>query len=200
MRVSIVAVCLAAMLALPIAGCTKQVPALSQLANPGFEQPLDSGWVETVVNDTWTNGNIERSDTLGQPGGGFAVRVYKYQRQFCALSQTVPVETLGQVVRFWARLRIGADVPCSQVASVVFNYLDSTGNRLGRTIVCRVSDSCTWTDSDTLHTRKVTDTTGVWAQYSLNLETELDSFLPNVSQESIKKLRVELYACTDFYG
>jgi hypothetical protein len=47
---------------------------------------------------------------------------------------------------------------------------------------------------------RVTDTTGQWAQYSLNFQSELDSFLPHVPQERIKQLRVELYACVDYSG
>jgi hypothetical protein len=187
-------------LALLLPGCVKHVPALVRLSNAGFEQPLDSGWVQTVVNDSSTSGYIERSDALGQPDSGFAVRVHKFQKQFCSLSQTVPIETLGQIVRFWGRFRIGADVPCSPVASVVFNYLDSADNRLGRTLIYLPSPYNTWTDSDTQHLIRVTDTTGQWAQYSLNFQSELDSFLPHVPQERIKQLRVELYACVDYSG
>jgi hypothetical protein len=86
------------------------------------------------------------------------------------------------------------------VASVVFNYLDSAGASLGRTLIYRASSYCTWTDCDTMHLRKTTDTTGTWTQYSLNLATELDSFLPNVPREKVKRLRVELYAYVDYSG
>lgn len=187
-------------LALPLPGCAKHVPALSRLTNSGFEQPLDSGWVQTVVNDSSTSGYIERSDTLGQPDSGFAVRVYKFHKQFCSLSQTVPLETLGQVVHFWGRFRIGADVPCSPVAAVIFSYLDSADNRLGRTLYYLPTSYCTWTDSDSEHLVKLTDTAGQWTQYSLNFQSELDSFLPHVPQERIRQLRVELYACVDYSG
>jgi hypothetical protein len=187
------------LLALTLPGCAKDVPVVSNLTNPGFEQPLDSGWVQSVVNDSGTYGYIERSDTLGQPGGGFAARVYKFHKQFCSLSQTVPLETLAQTVRFYGRFRIGADVPCSPVAAVIFSYLDSADNRLGRTLLYLPSSYNTWTDSDTQHLVRA-DTTGRWAQCSLNFQSELDSFMPHVPQERIKQLRVELYACVDYSG
>jgi hypothetical protein len=170
------------------------------LANPGFEQPLDSGWAQSVVNDSNTRGYIERSDTLGQPGSGFAVRLYKFHKQFCSASQTVPIETLGQVVRFWARFRIGANVPCTPVAAVAFDYLADDSSRLGRTIIYLPSSYCTWTDSDTLHLVRVTDTTGQWTRYSVDLATELDSFLPRIEQNRVKRLRIEISASVDYSG
>jgi hypothetical protein len=187
-------------LAVLLTGCAERTPALAQLSNSDFEQPLDSGWVQTVVNDSSTQGYIERSDTLGQPGAGFAVRVYKFHMQFCSLSQTVPLETLGQVIRFWARLRIGADVPCTPVAAVAFNYLDSAGARLGRTLFYLPSSYCTWTDSDSLHLICITDTTGAWSHYGLDLQAELDSCLPLVDQSRVRKLCVELAASVDYSG
>jgi hypothetical protein len=189
-------------LTIAASSCRRQQPALSYLDNPGFEQPLDSGWVQTVVNDSTPldSGTIERSDTLGQPGSGFAVRVYKYHREHARLSQTVPLETLAQEIRFWARFRIGANVPCTPVAGVAFDYLAEDSSRLGRTIVYLPSSYCTWTDSDTLHLVRVTDTTGQWARYSLNFATELDSFLPQVAQNRIKLLRVEVFASVDYSG
>jgi hypothetical protein len=189
-------------LTLFLPGCAKRVPALSQLTNSGFEQPLDSGWVQTVVNDSnpLDSGTIERSDTLGQPGSGFAVRVYKFHREHAVLSQTVEMETLGQVVSFDARFRIGANVPCTPVAAVGFDYLDDSSNPLARTLIYLPSSYCTWINADTLHLIRVTDTTGQWTRYSLNIETELDSFLPLVAQERIKRLRVELSAYVDYSG
>ncbi len=200
-RRSTIAGCLA-LLALTLPGCAKHGPVLSQLTNPGFEQPLDSGWVQAVVNDSTPldSGTIERSDNLGQPGSGSAVRVYKFHREHAALSQTVEMETPGQVVSFDARFRIGADVPCTPVAAVAFDYLAEDSSRLGRTIVYLPSSYCTWTDSDTLHLVRVTDTTGQWARYSLNFATELDNFLPQVAQDRIKRLRVEIFASVDYSG
>ena len=189
-------------LTLFLPGCAKRAPALAQLSNSGFEQPLDSGWVQTVVNDysPLDSGTIERSDTLGQPDSWFAVRVYKYHREHAMLSQTVELEMLAQIARFDARFRIGANVPCTPVAAVAFNYLDSAGARLGRTLFYLPSSYCTWTDSDSLHLIRITDTTGAWSHYGLDLQAELDSCLPLVDQSRVRKLCVELAASVDYSG
>jgi hypothetical protein len=190
------------LLMIAASGCARRQPALTVLANASFEQPLDSGWVQTVVNDSnpLDSGTIERSGTLGQPGSGFAVRVYKFHREHAVLSQTVEMGTLGQVVSFDARFRIGANVPCTPVAAVAFDYLAEDSSRLGRTIVYLPSSYCTWTDCDTLHLVRVTDTTGQWTRYSLDFATELDSFLPQVAQDRIKLLRIEVFASVDYSG
>jgi hypothetical protein len=188
------------LLMIAASSCARRQPALTVLANASFEQPLDSGWVQTVVNDSSTSGYIERSDTLGQPGVGFAARVYKFHKQYSSLSQTVALDTDVHAVHFWARFRLGADVPCAPVAAVVLSYLDGAGSRLARTVIGRFSSYSTWTDSDSEHLVKLTDTTGAWAPHSLVLATELDSFLPRVPRERIKQLRVELYAYVDYSG
>jgi hypothetical protein len=188
------------LLMIAASSCARRQPALTVLTNPGFEQTLDSGWVQTVVNDSNTNGYIERSDTLGQPSGGFAARVYKFHKQYSSLSQTLALEPDVKAVHFWARFRIGASVPCAPVAAVVLSYLDRAGNRLARTVIGRFSSYSTWTDSDSEHLIKLTDTSGAWTPHVLTFGSELDSFLPHVPQECIKQLRMELYACVDYSG
>jgi hypothetical protein len=189
-------------LILAATGCRRQQPALSYLDNPSFEQPLDSGWVQTVVNGSYPldSGTIERSDTLGQPGSGFAARVYKFHKQYCSLSQTVALDTDVVAVHFWARFRIGADVPCSPVSAVVLSYLDDADNRLARTVIGRFSSYNTWTDSDSQHLVKLSDSATAWTPYSLDLQTELDSFLPGIERGRVKRLCVELYAYVDYSG
>lgn len=183
-----------------LGGCRPAAFRPVSLANPGFELPLDSGWVSTVVNDTLTSGYIEQSDTLGQPDSGFAVRVYKFHKQYCSLRQEVPVETLDQVARFDARFRLGGFVPCSPAAAVAFDFLDGAGGRLGRTVYCLVTPYNTWTDSDSLHVVRLTDTTGQWSEYRLNLRAELDSFLPGVVPGHVRRLGVEIFARVEQSG
>ena len=156
--------------------------------------PLDSGWVQTLVNDTGTRGFVERSDTLGQPEPGFAIRVYKFHRQFCSASQTAPLETLDQTVTFSARFRRGGDVPCAPVAAVSFGYLDSAGTRLGRTLVCLASSFSILTNSDSVHLITVADTVAGWRSYSLSFKPELDSALAAIPQSRIASLQVEVMA------
>ncbi|UCG44309.1 MAG: hypothetical protein JSU73_06825 [candidate division WOR-3 bacterium] len=181
-------------------GCALVVtPEPVQLSNAGFENSLDSGWVRVVTNDSNTAGYVERSDTLGQPGGGFAARVFKYHKQFCSLSQAVPIDTLGQVASFQARFRLGGSVSCSPIAAVVFSYLDSSDRRLGRTVFYLPSQYSTWADSDTQHLILATDSTG-WNEYSLNLLNEVNANLPGVDAGEVKRLRVELLASVDYSG
>jgi hypothetical protein len=181
-------------------GCGETPFPTAALTNPGFEMPLDSGWVSTVVNDTLTSGYIEQSDTLGQPDSGRAVRVYKFHKQYCSLRQEVPIETLDQVARFDARFRLGGFVPCSPAAAVAFDFLDGAGGRLGRTVYCLVTPYNTWTDSDSLHVVRLADTTGLWSEYRLNLRAELDSFLPAVVPEDVRRLGVEIFARVEQSG
>lgn len=183
-----------------LGGCSETPFPTAALTNPGFELPLDSGWVLTVLNDSNTTGYIERSDTLGQPDSGFAVRVYKFHKQYCSLRQEVPVETLDQVARFDARFRLGGFVPCSPAAAIAFDFLDGAGGRLGRTVYCLVTPYNTWTDSDSLHVVRLTDTTGLWSEYRLNLRAELDSFLPAVAAGDVRRLGVEIFARVEQSG
>ena len=177
-------------------GCTTPHRAdLVQLTNADFELPLDSGW--TVINDTggWNCGRVARSDTLGQPRPGFAAYVYKDDgRPGSSLSQTVPIETLGQVARFWARFRVGREDSTVFSCEVTFSYLDDAGTRLARTSFVRGCTLCDLRSSDSVHIIPIADTAGQWAQYSFNLQTELDSALPRVDQSQIRRLRVELLA------
>lgn len=186
------------------AGCGEKVLPTAEpvhLANSSFEQSLDSGWVSAVVNDSNTRGFIERSDTLGQPDSDFAVRLYKYHKQHVNLSQTVPLETLGQIAQFQARFRYGGSVECAPVAAVVFNYLDSLNNRLGRTLICLASQYAHLVDSDSQHVITVSDTAGrQWAQYRLNLLSDLTSYLPLIALEQVKRLSVEIVAWVETSG
>lgn len=181
-------------------GCRPAAFRPVSLANPGFELPLDSGWVLTVLNDSNTTGYIEQTDTLGQPDSGRAVRVYKFHKQYCSLRQEAPVETLDQVARFDARFRLGGFVPCSPAAAIAFDYLDAAGSRLGRTVFCLVTPYNTWTDSDSLHLVRLADTTGLWSEYRLNLRAELDSFLPAVDPAQVRRLGVEIFARVEQSG
>ena len=190
-------------LALAVGNRAKPLPPLAVLANPGFEQPLDSGWTQSAINDSNTRGYtgyIERSDTLGQPDSGFAVRVYKFHHRHASLGQTVSLKTLGQVLRFTARFRYGGNVPCAPAAGVSLSYLDSTGRRLGRTLVALASSYSTLTNSDSVHVIAVTDTVAGWRQYAVNIQAELGSSLPAVEHTAVKRLRIELIALVEGSG
>jgi hypothetical protein len=190
------------LLFLVLPGCVQppHPPGPVALTNAGFEMPLDSGWVLSVVSDYDTVGFVERSDTLGQPEPGFAIRAYRLRRQFSRASQTAPLETLDQTVTFSARFRRGEDVPAAPMAAVSFGYLDSTGTRLGRTHVCLASSFSTLANSDSVHLIAVADTTLGWRSYSLNFKSELDSALAAIPQSRIASLQVEALAWVENSG
>jgi len=178
-------------------GCTTPHRAdLVQLTNADFELPLDSGWTVSCDTGRYSTVTVFRSDTLDQPEPGFAVHVsaaYTTSRD-ASISQTTPIETLAQVLRFWAKFRTASDTSEAYSSEVTLSYLSSSGARLGRTSVIRKSARRDLRCSDSVHVIPVTDTSGQWIPYALNLQAELDSWLPRVDQASIRRLRVELRA------
>jgi hypothetical protein len=163
------------------------------LVNGDFEQSLDVGWTDTIVSSAGL-GTIERSDTLGQPTPGNAVRVYKYLAQFSSLSQTVDVPSTDVSLTFDARFRIGGgSSTCWPVASFWVRYIDASGVELGNTRYYLHDQYATWAKSDTVSLFQVTDT-GVWRNYSLNIAQELNTNLPGVNPSNVAKLCVDIFA------
>ena len=164
------------------------------LVNGDFEQPLDVGWTDTVQLEAGTY-FFDRTDTLGQPSPGFAVAVHKELARFAALRQTVDVADVGFVLSFDARLKIGGgSSTCWPVASVWVRYADAAGLELGNTRICRSSVYSTWTKSDTVSIIEITDTTGAWNHYSLDLAQELANHLPGINSADVKKVTIDLFA------
>jgi uncharacterized protein (DUF779 family) len=163
------------------------------LVNGDFEQPLDVGWTDTVVSAAGS-ANFERSDTLGQPSPGFAVRVYKYLASYASLSQTVDVPDVNLALSFDGRLSIGGgSSTCWPVAAVIVRYLDASATSLGNTRIYLHDQYCTWATSDTQSLIDIT-TPGVWTPYSLDIASELSTHLSGINPASVSKLKVELFA------
>jgi hypothetical protein len=164
------------------------------LVNGDFEQSLDAGWTDTVQLEAGTY-FFDRADTFGQPSPGFAAVVHKELARYAALRQTVDVADVGLVLGFDARLKIGGgSSTCWPVASVWVRYANAAGLELGNTRICRSSEYSTWAKSETVSIIEVTDTTGAWNHYSLDLAQELATHLPGISSADVKKVTVDLFA------
>lgn len=164
------------------------------LVNGDFEQAVDVGWADSVVNEAGLF-FFDRADTFGQPTPGFAAKVHKELARYASLRQTVDVADAGLVLSFDARLKIGGgSSTCWPVASVWVRYADASGLELGNTRICLSSVYSTWTKSDTVSLIEITDTTGAWHNYSLDLVQELTNHLPGINPADVKKLTIDLFA------
>ena len=164
------------------------------LVNGDFEQSLDVGWTDTVESSAGSFA-FSREDTFGQPTPGYAAKVYKYLAKYASLRQTVDVPNVDLTLNFDARLKIGGgSSTCWPVASLWIRYADASGLELGNTRICRSSVYSTWTKSDTVNIIEITDTTGAWHNYTLNLRDELATNLPGINADNVKKITVDLFA------
>lgn len=164
------------------------------LVNGDFEQALDVGWTDTVENEAGLFA-FERADTFGQPTPGFAAKVYKELARYASLRQTVDVADAGLTLTFDARLKIGGgSSTCWPVASLWVRYADASGFELGNTRICLSSVYSDWTKSDTVSLIEITDTTGAWHDYTLDLMQELTLHLPGINPDSVRKITIDLYA------
>jgi len=164
------------------------------LVNGDFEQALDVGWTDTVENEAGLFA-FERADTFGQPTPGFAAKVHKELARYASLRQTVDVPNVDLTLTFDGRFLIGGgSSTCWPVASLWVRYADASGFELGNTRICLSSVYSTWTKSDTVSMIDVTDTTGAWHNYALDLKDELANHLPGIDPDSVRKITVDLYA------
>jgi hypothetical protein len=164
------------------------------LVNGDFEQAIDVGWTDTVQNEAGSF-SFDRADTFGQPTPGFAAKVHKELARYASLSQTVDVPNVDLTLTFDGRLKIGGgSSTCWPVASVWVRYADASGLELGNTRICLSSVYSTWTKSDTVSLLEITDTTGAWHNYSLDLKQELANHLSGINPDNVKKITIDLFA------
>ena len=164
------------------------------LANGDFEQALDVGWTDTVENEAGLFA-FERADTFGQPTPGFAAKVHKELARYASLRQTVDVPNVDLTLTFDGRFRIGGgSSTCWPVASLWVRYADASGLELGNTRICLSSAYSDWAKSDTVSLIEITDTTGAWHNYTLDLKDELANHLPGINPDSVRKITIDLYA------
>jgi hypothetical protein len=170
------------------------VAASEYLVNGDFEQALDVGWIDTAKVEVGTY-SFERSDTFGQPTPGYAAKAYKMLARYASIYQTVDVPDVNLTLSVDARLKIGGgSSTCWPVASVWVRYADSSGLELGNTRICRSSVYSTWTKSDSVSVIEISDTTGAWNNYKLNLKQELTTHLAGINPDAVKKITIDLFA------
>jgi hypothetical protein len=163
------------------------------LTNGDFEQPLETGWTQTVNNAAGA-GTFERTDTLGQPTPGYAARVRKDLAYYASLSQTVSVPGSDLELRLDGRLRIGGgSSTCWPVAAVILHYRDAAGTSLGNSRIYLHNQYCTWVSGDTQHLIDIT-TPDVWTEYSLDVRNEIAANLPGINPDAVRKVTVDLFA------
>ncbi|MBM3322604.1 hypothetical protein FJY69_03910 [candidate division WOR-3 bacterium] len=163
------------------------------LVNGSFEQPFSVGWRDTV-SDFGGEYRIERSDTLGQPGPGYAARVYKYLAEFASLYQTVDVPGASLSLEFDARFTIsGGSSTCWPVASLWVRYRNAFGAELGNTRFYRPSPYATWVRSDTVSLIEIAEN-GVWRHYALDIAHELATNLRGINPAQVRKITIDLFS------
>ena len=168
--------------------------ATQYLVNGDFEQPLNVGWIDTANVEVGTY-SFERSDTFGQPSPGYAAKAYKMLARYASIRQTVDVPDVNLTLNLDARLKIGGgSSTCWPVASVWARYADSSGLELGNTRIYLHNQYCTWAKSDTVSLIQVSDTTGAWNHYTLNLKQELAGHLAGINPDAVKKITIDLFA------
>jgi hypothetical protein len=167
--------------------------ATELLVNGDFEQPLAVGWHDTIYNAAG-DGYFERTDTLGQPTLGYAVRVHKYLASFACLDQTVNVSNASLTFGFDGRLRIGGGSnTCWPACAVILRYLNGAGTELGNTKFVVHNEFCNWANSDTAHLIEV-NPPEQWLSLSVNVAQELSSYLIGVNPADVARIRIELFA------
>jgi hypothetical protein len=126
---------------------------------------------------------------------GFAAKVYKYLGSYASLFQTVDVPNVNLTLSFDARFRIGGgSSTCWPVASLWVRYADASGRELGNTRFYLHDEYATWTKSDSVSLIEITDTTGAWHNYTLDISQELAERLPLVFPEDVAKITIDLFA------
>jgi hypothetical protein len=162
------------------------------LTNGDFEQPLTTGWEQTLGSYS----HIERATTY-DPDPDYEVWVSDSFGNYAKLWQTTDIPTTDLEFSVYAKLDAfdnNEDTLCWGGAAVILTYLDETGSYLGETRICRFTTPCPWTDSPTCHLIIVPDTN--WHTYSFNINAELAN-LSGVNPLDVYKIDVALYAETD---
>jgi hypothetical protein len=162
------------------------VRGLELVTNGDFEEPLATGWEESV-----SGGTIHRG-TSYDPDPDYEVRLYKGTGSgYARLDQ--PIEILGTDVAFSANLSLRASATSTAWAAsaLILAYLDEEQQTLGETRVCAASAYCPWEQSPTLHL--IYPDQSIWIEHSFRIDEELTN-LPGINPAHVKGIRVSLLA------
>lgn len=178
-------------LTLVIGLCMGLAAAGNFLTNGNFEDDLSVGWqsyLSSTIYDTVMRG------TDYEPDPDYEAYLFKSYGGYAELWQTIDITTVDSFA-FSMKTKLyaydnNADTLCWAAAAVVVSYMNSTGNVLGTTRICRSTAPCPWSNTSTNHLIPAVDT--LWHTYSFNLRTELAN-LPGVVPGQVKKVQVALF-------
>lgn len=161
------------------------------LTNGDFEEPLTTGWEQTLVG---SDAIINRS-TSHHPDPDYEAYAHKGTGDgYARLSQTVPV--LGTDLSFAVSAKLSANATSTawSAAAVVLTYFDENSYPLGETSVCYGSRYCPWESTPTFH--MIILDPDVWVDHAFDLDEELTN-LPGINPAEIRQIRVSLLAFVD---
>ncbi len=163
------------------------------LENPGFELPLENGWVLTQGGAGF---RVVERGIYYHPDSDYEAYVHHSSGPgWTRLGQTVDVVGVDLDLSFWAMFELWAGSPsCWPVASVVVGYRDAGGALLGDTRFYYHNAQCTWTSTSTCHLIEVLDPD--WREYRLNVADEMRQHLPGVDPGEVWRVEVALYDFT----
>jgi len=163
------------------------------LTNGNFEQPLSTGW---QLTEAGYYSVVDRATTY-DPDVDYEACATDSFGNYAKLWQTVDIPTTDLEFAVNAKLYAydnDADTLCWAGAAIIISYLDSYGQLLGETRICRFTTPCPWSNSSTCHLIIAPNIN--WNPYSFNINSELAN-LPGVNGADISKIEVALYAKTD---
>jgi hypothetical protein len=163
------------------------------LTNGDFEMDLTIGW-QQVEGGSYSV--INRATTY-HPDADYEAYAKDQYGSYAKLWQVVNIPTTDLEFSVYSKFYAydnNEDTLCWAGAAIVISYLDSYGQLLGDTKICRFTAPCPWTNTSTSHVILAPDTS--WHLYSFNIDSELAN-LPGINSADISKIEVALYAKTE---
>lgn len=163
------------------------------LTNGDFEQDISVGWTLTYYG--YGMHNAERA-VWRHPDPDYEVWVQQNSGEgWTRLEQQVSVPGPNLDFSFTAKLDLGnASSSCWPVPSVILEYYDASNTMLGETRFYLPCAYCNWVPSDLLSLIPVGSS--AWMPWSINVLEEIQSNLPGVDADEVRKITVALYDYT----
>jgi len=167
--------------------------------NGDFENSL-SHWEVDYNNNmgSWQ----ARVDTSYHPDSDHEVYVYKYDRHYAKIRQTVDLPSTDAPILFstsaklYSRKISGSNYYA--YATLTLLYLNSAGSSMGKTMIVHKTPLCNLQNTPEQHIIEAVSTG--WEYYTFNIWDELAN-LPGVNAPEVAKIRIELEGhCTSQGG
>ena len=164
------------------------------VVNGDFEQPLTTGWSETMSG---IGVMVITRDVGYDPDPDFEVYAHKGDGTgYVELYQLAHIPTTDLEFSVNAKLyAYGTSAQCWAGSGICMFYLNATDSILGWSKICARTSACPWTSSSTQQSIEAPDT--MWHNYAFNLNDELD-YMPAINRFEISKVLVTVVAqCVD---